>query len=372
MGEPRKIVLILGNGFDLDLGLKTSYKDFWESEFCPKDYPAPLIHHLNQRWEDNMEAVKWYDLENELLNYYTTHCEHLAGDHDFLSEQELDFIRDFRPVDFEYGLYAGYEDLIAKLVLKGVIQYHQENSVHLLSVPYKDDLQQSGSWRDKKALQLIKQGLCNYLKIVNKQSVSDNNIASNVLYAITQAKEKGNEVSIYTFNYTALPNNDNFFYKDIIHYIHGECESGQIIIGTKDSLGYREQYDFLQKSFDPNFNPPAIVADLITADDVIIFGHSIGENDRQYFKTFFKQQVSYESFKPKRITLFTRDDQSELEIKRSLQRMTDGNLSSLYVQIIKTGLVKDNPNSLKEFLLRYIDNEALIDSYIKNLVNKDK
>ena len=32
MEEPRKIVVILGNGFDLDLGLKTSYKDFWESE----------------------------------------------------------------------------------------------------------------------------------------------------------------------------------------------------------------------------------------------------------------------------------------------------------------------------------------------------
>ena len=71
MKEPRKIVVILGNGFDLDFGLKTSYKDFWESEFCPKDYPAPLINHLNQRWRDNLEAVKWYDLENELLNYYT-------------------------------------------------------------------------------------------------------------------------------------------------------------------------------------------------------------------------------------------------------------------------------------------------------------
>lgn len=29
--EPKKIVLIIGNGFDLDLGLKTLYKDFWES-----------------------------------------------------------------------------------------------------------------------------------------------------------------------------------------------------------------------------------------------------------------------------------------------------------------------------------------------------
>lgn len=38
MSEPRKKVVILGNGFDLDLGLKTLYKDFWESKYCPKDY----------------------------------------------------------------------------------------------------------------------------------------------------------------------------------------------------------------------------------------------------------------------------------------------------------------------------------------------
>ena len=70
MADPRNIVLILGNGFDLDLGLRTSYKDFWESEYCPKNYPAPLIAHLNERWSDDLEAVKWYDMENELLKYY--------------------------------------------------------------------------------------------------------------------------------------------------------------------------------------------------------------------------------------------------------------------------------------------------------------
>lgn len=47
--EPKKIVLIIGNGFDLDLGLKTSYKDFWESKFCPCKYPAPIIDHLNKQ-----------------------------------------------------------------------------------------------------------------------------------------------------------------------------------------------------------------------------------------------------------------------------------------------------------------------------------
>ncbi len=52
MEEPRKIVVILGNGFDVDLGLKTLYKDFWESKYCPKDYPAPLIFHLNSHGID--------------------------------------------------------------------------------------------------------------------------------------------------------------------------------------------------------------------------------------------------------------------------------------------------------------------------------
>ena len=88
METSRKIVLVLGNGFDLDLGRKTSYRDFWESEFCPKDYPAPLIRHLNQKWEDGCEAVKWYDLENELLEYYISNSK-TAKWKDVVSDEEL-------------------------------------------------------------------------------------------------------------------------------------------------------------------------------------------------------------------------------------------------------------------------------------------
>ena len=96
MSEHRKIVLILGNGFDLDLGLKTSYKDFWESEFCPKDYPAPLIHHLNQCWPDNRDAVKWYDLENELMEYYKGIANPSAVE-DLITEEEKEFLTLFEP-----------------------------------------------------------------------------------------------------------------------------------------------------------------------------------------------------------------------------------------------------------------------------------
>ena len=123
MAEPRKIVLILGNGFDLDLGLKTSYKDFWESEFCPKDYPAPLIHHLNQRWPDNLDAVKWCDLENELLNYYKSIPDPTKGQ-DIITEEERTLLEKFTAYGHACGWYNDQIDLVVSLVNKGVLSYN--------------------------------------------------------------------------------------------------------------------------------------------------------------------------------------------------------------------------------------------------------
>jgi hypothetical protein len=44
-------VLILGNGFDLDLGFKTKYKDFLESKYFPSSEDSihgGLIEHIRQ------------------------------------------------------------------------------------------------------------------------------------------------------------------------------------------------------------------------------------------------------------------------------------------------------------------------------------
>lgn len=102
--EPRKIVLILGNGFDLDLGLKTRYSDFWKSDFCPKRYPAPLIHHLNQCWKDSIEAVKWYDLENELLNYYKSIPNPKIG-LDIITDEEKALLKEFTTYKQSFGYF---------------------------------------------------------------------------------------------------------------------------------------------------------------------------------------------------------------------------------------------------------------------------
>ena len=373
MAEPRKIVLILGNGFDLDLGLKTSYEDFWESNFCPKDYPAPLIYHLNQCWPDNRDAVKWYDLENELMKYYMDMASP-SNPKDFITEEEKEFLKIFEPYKWNYGMYNDKQGIVQSLVDKRVILVSKKYITQLY-LPYKEDLSLPPVWRDRRALQLIKEGLCKYLNALKYEHESKDTTAYQVLQFLAIEGEEKSTVTIYSFNYTNVKH-FVFSAKDTaINYMHGSCDDGKIIIGTRDDREFVPNYDFLQKSFDPSFNPPALVADLQDADEVVIFGHSIGENDRQYFKAFFLQQTNFASTRRKDITIFTRDSSSELQIKRSLESMTDWNLSTLFglnnLQIIKTGDIKKDQVKLFNFLVKHGKEEMATREFINRLLKKE-
>jgi hypothetical protein len=353
--EPRNIVLILGNGFDLDLGLKTSYKNFWESDFCPKDYPAPIIKHLNKRWPDNLEAVRWYDLENELLNYYKG-LRNLKDGVDFITEDEKDFLKKFTSYGFSCGWYNDQLDLIESLIKKGVLLY-QENQVPSVKEHYKDDALQTPIWRDRKAFDLIKNGLCNYLKSIDKPIPDKLSTAFHLLLSMTKTAEAGDFINIFTFNYTRVQISGRELKTIPVHYMHGCCENGKIIIGTRDDLSIDPVYDFLLKAMDDSFTPPDIVTPLKEADEVIIFGHSLGENDRQYFAPFFLRQAEYDNPVRKDITIFTRDSNSKVEIKRALQKMTDGKLSALFSfnqpNIIRTANLQDDQKLLYDFLVNH-------------------
>lgn len=370
MAEPRKIVLILGNGFDLDLGLKTSYKDFWESEFCPKKYPAPLIHHLNSKWEDNIDDVRWYDLENELLAYYKGLHDSDNGE-DIITEEEKNLLKDFTSYGFKCGWYNDRLELVESLINKGVLSY-RGGMIPTVGEHLKEDALKTPIWRDRKALSLIKEGLCKYLKSIDTPSTDSNTVASHLMLAIKKTADAGNFVSIFTFNYTPVRFQGYTLDGIPVHYLHGSCEDGKIIIGTKDDLTISESYDFLQKAMDPAFHPASLVTDLQDADEVIIFGHSLGENDRQYFAPFFKQRVDINNPSKKDITVFTRDEASEQNIKRSLQKMTYGNLSTLYSinspKIIKTACLQEDQQSLYDFLVAHKTDEHYASEVISNLL----
>ena len=133
-----------------------------------------------------------------------------------------------------------------------------------------------------------------------------------------------------------------------------------------------ETYAFLQKSFDPNFAPPPLVQDLKEADEVIIFGHSIGENDSQYFKAFFKQQTDQTNVRRKDVTFFTRDEDSVIQIKYAMQKMTDGNLSTLFslnnICLFKTKQIVEDQSNLYNFLVYHGKEANETREFINNLL----
>ncbi len=375
MSGSRKIVLVLGNGFDLDLGLKTSYKDFWESEFCPKDYPAPIIHHLNQHWSDNLDDVKWYDLENELLNYYKG-LHNIKDGEDILTKDEKDFLKNFTSYGFACHWYDDKIDLLQSLVDKGVLQY-RDRPIPAMGEHLKEDALKSPIWRDQKALGLIKEGLYKYLKSIEKPIPESLSVAFYLLLSMSRCVEVGNTVSIYSFNYTQVPM-CRYGLKDVpVYYMHGSCEDGKLIVGTRDGTPIEPEYDFLQKVMDDSFNPPDIVSALNKTDEVIIFGHSLGENDRQYFEQFFSQQASIDNLTKKDIFIFTRDDASKVEIKRALKSLTRDRLSVLMSvnqpTIIRTGNLKADQKLLYNFLVAHHTDEHYASEVIgKLLINESK
>ena len=365
MATNTKKILILGNGFDLDLGRATSYKSFYESKFCPKDYPAPIVKHLNEKWVDNLESVKWYDLENEILNYYEK-IKVTGDNYDLYNENERKILLQIKqkPTHSTNSIIQDNINIINRLLADNILNLSSNNYARV-----HPDALLSPIERDNRAIQKIKQGLIEYLESIQYNNIKESSAASTIIRAFISDYDKIEEYVVYNFNYMLLhsveDSNTVDVFNDMTNFVHGSIKDGNIIIGTKDHR-ISPDYDFIQKSFDPNFNPPGLGTDLLEADDITIFGHSLGVNDSQYFKAFFVQQ-SQPGAKKKTITIFTKDEKSELQIKRALQEMTDWNLSALYsmnnLQIIKTDACNDDKKILSRYVKRFCN-----DDYYENII----
>ena len=282
-------LLILGNGFDKDLGMKTAYRDFAESTFWPftnlsnKDQGS-LACFLNERKED---VNTWFDLE-ELL------AEFAQNINKTIEQAEKDF-----------------QDL--DKVIKSLKEY----------------------------LQAQEDEFCK--KMDTTMHAKRDTPARNVLQKIIRNKK---EYKIYTFNYTnvyriarkiILEAEGKMFF-----HIHGSIRDNNIILGTGDQREINPAYFGFYKSAKSSYASSNLVEDLAEADEVYIFGHSLGTNDHDYFYDFFQDCIHYhkENNCKRKIRIFTYDVNSELEIKKQLMKLTNKHLIGLYahcdVKILRT------------------------------------
>lgn len=283
-------ILIIGNGFDLDLGIKTKYIDFANSEYWPfeersyfKENTLPFF--LNSR-KNKVET--WFDLE-ELLAIF-------ARDNSILSKEKInDTMRDFE---------------ILKKKLKEYLEKQED---------------------------------------VFFEEMKGNTQTNKVSHLILQVFLKMQGRKIYTFNYTNTQKIAKSLisgFEDNVTHIHGSIKENNIILGTGDQRDIPDPFFQFYKSASPNYSSNNLVEDLNNADKIYIFGHSLGRNDHDYFSDFFKMASSNPKTplysKKIKIRIFTYDNNSEIDIKKQLMALTNRHLTGLFAhcdfKIIKTSL----------------------------------
>lgn len=283
-----KLVLVIGNGFDLDLGLPTSYQDFLKSSEFRKyldsthmqtdyGYVVGDIDNLFQYLNEKYQCQNWIDIELELKN--------LAS-------------RRFKTID-----------------VKG-------NTVD--AIPFATESK-------AQSFEVLCKQLCLYLKNLDYNFIKGGSIALKLLSVIN---EYASVCEIITFNYTDLHKLNDELPEKLrvrIDHVHGSIKDRDIIIGFEDEVEIDKSYSFMIKSFNPAFRSHNVRQKLLDADEIIFFGHSLGETDYHYFEDLFRFQSQPEHCKgPKIIRIFTYDEKSRIDILFQLRAMNKKRTDMLF------------------------------------------
>ena len=291
------VALIVGNGFDIDMGLPSRYSDFIRSKEW-NDAVSGFNIYLQQKDYQNHSLIaqlqmastnsQWFDIEQEIHRFIVSHPDNTEKD-----------VRDIRS-EFE----------------------------------------------------VIKKALTNYLKRITSTFTADNSKVSTALHY--RMRECPLTVTEIYFNYTypqqyiKLPIQPEIFNgaQHWVTFVHGSLRDNDIVLGcdlqegeqVNRQLSFMYKYNQLKKA-------NHIARNILEAKEIIFFGHSINEMDFGYFKEFFK--VASASPVPIRhLTIITYDDESERNIKDNI-RNQGISVSDLYsnlwtFDIIKTSKLYDN------------------------------
>lgn len=299
-------LIVLGNGFDLDLNFKTSYKDFFENQNNIDNGGFPFVlggedYHALGRHVLAQAIKRWYDLE----------------------------------------------DILAKYGSRGVYTFNQGED--------------AGS--DKTDYYKLVNSLGLYLKSLDFSNPKKDSVAARVLGGLCDCLIPP---TVYSFNYTDFEAIANALGHTIatVSYVHGSLKNDDIILGVGDYEKLSPLYDYMYKTSNPKYKSTKLFQELDSCNNLLIFGLSLSQVDYPYFESFFKKVASgtYGTERKKFIRIFTYDDESRMDILRNLRAMNQGMISLFNnsdFDIIRT---KDNMDEAKvSALIERIENEWQLD-----------
>ena len=291
------IALIVGNGFDLDMGLPSKYSDFI----------------LSKEWQD---VLKKFNVFLQMQDYQ---------EHSLVGQLQL---------ASQNSQWFDIEEEIHKFI---------ENHSNLKDLEVRDI---------RSEFDAIKVALTNYLKRITATFTADNSKASTVLhYRLRESPLTATEIYFnytYPHQYIKLPIQPEIFNggQHWATFVHGSLRDNDIVLGcdlqegeqVNRQLSFMYKYNQLKKA-------NHIARNILEAKEIIFFGHSINEMDFGYFKEFFKV-ASASPIPIRHLTIITYDDESERNIKDNI-RNQGISVSDLYsnlwtFDIIKTSKLYDN------------------------------
>lgn len=239
MDATRK-ALIIGNGFDINIGLKTSYPDFMKWLDKKQEITGSyLYHYLQERNLSMEEKQEWVDIEFELRNYSKklskNDIEHTVQ----MKYEELEKLENSR------NNFRGEYIQICNLLRRYLIE--QQDEARSLNLEQQDAI-----------------------KILDKLS---HNLS--------------HPLQVISFNYTTiLDKRPNI----IMHHVHGSLDTDGFVFGIEDGEDINKQHSFLYKSYNRDLNVNYLNKKLDDAQQITFFGYSLGQTDHSYFDDFFKEQ----------------------------------------------------------------------------------
>ena len=304
-----KIVLVIGNGFDIDLGLKTKYKDFLESDYF-KDYTKG----------ETVFKQSGYLVDD--LNI------------------------------FDYLLIKGRDK-------DNWIDIEQELAELATSVSSHDNKRlRKASKKEEETFTLLHKQLCLYLKSIDYSNIKE----STSLRLLSELCKCAN-VEIISYNYTDLHKIEQHLpckLNKSIDYVHGKIEDESIILGFEDNIEIDNSYAFMIKSFSPHYKSHNVRQKLLEANEVIFFGHSLGSTDYHYFQDLFRRQSNPDLADQKQIIrIFTGDESSRRDILIRLREMNNKRTDYIF-DLCDFNLYRTNEEADKD----------KVDTYLKDLFKR--
>ena len=107
-------------------------------------------------------------------------------------------------------------------------------------------------------------------------------------------------------------------------HIHGNVHKNNIILGVEDDDNIPSEYNYIKKSYDKSYR--AYKNFLLTCDELIVFGHSMGETDDSFFRKFFQRQLIGNDF-PKVVSIYFKGDKGLRDLQYRLDDLTDYKLN---------------------------------------------